>query len=294
MILNTNDGTTAAPYLRCDINYGNVSNLPAYQDVPQGNDRALHEAIKAAGYAGVQDGNPALCRELGLAMTVSKRINAVGEIGPVARAWQEEGYDCGTLHVAWGLESDDEMDALVDDVLNTSAKLGFPLYIETHRATLAQDIYRTVKLVERRPEIRFNGDFSHWYTGLEMNYGDFASKVAFAQPVFDRVRFMHGRIGNPSHMQVDIGDGTGRLYVEHFREMWTRAFAGFLESAQPGDYIVFAPELLQPAIYYAREFPDGVGNLREETNRWEQARVLRGIAEACFAAAQVGLAGGRP
>lgn len=28
----------------------------------------------------------------------------------------------------------------------------------------------------------------------------------FIQPVFDRLRFMHGRIGNPGCIQVDVGD----------------------------------------------------------------------------------------
>jgi len=286
MIMNTNDGTDAAPYLRCDLNYGNLNDLPAYQDTPKGDARALHLAIRDAGYVGVQDGDPALCSEFGLGMTVSARVNAVGEIMPLANVWKDTGYACGTLHVAWGIETDAEMDALVDDILNASAKLALPLYIETHRATLAQDMFRTVQLVERFPEVRFNGDFSHWYTGLEMPYGDFDAKLAFAQPVFERVRFMHGRIGNPSHMQVDIGDGAGRPYVDHFRAMWIRCFRGFLDSAQPGDYIVFAPELLQPAIYYAREFPNAEGALREESNRWEQAHVLRRIAEECFEAAK--------
>lgn len=282
MTANTNDGTQSPPYLRCDINYGNVSTLPAYQDVPTGDDRVLHEAVKAAGYAGIQDGDPALCRELGLAMTVSKRINAVGEVGPFAQAWKDAGYDCATLHLAWGFENDSTVDALVADVIETSEKLAFPLYIETHRATITQDMFRTVQLVTRFPEIRFNGDFSHWYTGSEMTYGDFEAKLAFIAPVLERVRFMHGRIGNPSHMQVDIGDGADRAHVDHFRTLWTRCFAGFLASAVPGDFIVFAPELLPPDIHYAREFPDAEGNLREESNRWAQAQVLTGIARACF------------
>ena len=53
-----------------------------------------------------------------------------------------------------------------------------------------QDMYRTVRAVERNPEIMINGDFSHWYTGQEMPYGDWEQKLAFIQPVFDRVGFL--------------------------------------------------------------------------------------------------------
>lgn len=286
MIANLNDGSQAEPYLRMDMNYGTMKDLPAYQEVPRGDARALHRAIQAAGYVGIQDGDPAICRDLDIPKTVGARVDTLGVIGDRAQEWKDAGYECGTLHLAYGIEPDDVVDALVDEVLETSARVGIPLYIETHRATITQDIFRTVQLVERRPEIRFNGDFSHWYTGCEMWNGDFAAKLDFLAPVFERVRFLHGRIGNPSHIQVDIGDGTDRPYVDHFRTMWTRAFAGFLASAGPGDYIVFAPELLRPSIYYARELPDANGVLREESNRWEQALVLRGIAEECFAAAQ--------
>src|SRR5690348_14780277 len=100
-------------------------------------------------------------------------------------------------------------------------------------------MWRTVKLTESIPYIRFHGDFSHCYIGHEMVYGEIENKLPFLQPVFDRTRAMHDRIGNPGCMQVDIGDDMGRPYVDHFKEMWTRAFNGFLKSAQPGDYIIF-------------------------------------------------------
>ena len=38
-------------------------------------------------------------------------------------------------------------------------------HIETHRATICQGMWRTVQFVKRFPELRFNGDFSHWYAG---------------------------------------------------------------------------------------------------------------------------------
>ena len=101
-----------------------------------------------------------------------------------------------------------------------------------------------------------------------MVYGDFDQKLLKLQPVFDRVRFIHGRIGNPGSMQVDCGNGEteNRPFIRHFRQMWTRCFAAFLRSANNGDFISFTPELLPPAIYYAR-----VWNGREESDRWRSA-----------------------
>jgi len=282
MVANANDGTNRAPYLRCDIDGGNLFDLPPESSGPKGEERAVLQAVKAAGFEGVQGASIALCRELGLGCTFSPRINEPAEADAHAATCADAGYDCVTLHVGWGIEDDDKVYALVDAVLTASERRGIPLYIETHRATITQDIWRTVQIVRRFPDVRFNGDFSHWYTGLEMVYGGFEAKVDFAAPVFERVRFIHGRIGNPGAIQVDIGDGSGRTYVDHFREMWTRSFAGFLRTAKPGDYICFTPELLHSQIYYARLIKNASGKLVEESDRWTQALLYVQIARGCF------------
>jgi hypothetical protein len=149
-------------------------------------------------------------------------------------------------------------------------------------------MWRTVQFVKRFPEIRFNGDFSHWYTGLEMVYGGFQNKLEFIRPVLERVSFLHGRIGDPGSMQVDIGSGDVEThpYIAHFRDLWSASFSGFLERAQPGDYIPFVPELLSPRIYYARRLAVSGSERIEECDRWEQALVLRRIAGECFESVQ--------
>jgi hypothetical protein len=282
MIRNTNDGSSATPYLRCDISAGTLMGLPPWSALPQGGDADVYRAVRAAGFAGIQGGDPKLLRSLGMSSTTGGRIDRPGQADAFAAEAKAAGHDCATLHVGWGMEADDETDRVVEDILAASEKHDFPFYIETHRATITQDMWRTVRLTEKFPGIRFNGDLSHWYTGLEMVYGGIEKKMDFIQPVLDRVRFIHGRIGNPGAMQVDIGDGTGRPYVDHFREMWTRCFMGFLRSAAPGDYICFTPELLWSNNYYARLIigPDGLP--REECDRWGQALLYKRIAQDCF------------
>ncbi|HEY0009577.1 MAG TPA: hypothetical protein VGB55_12695 [Tepidisphaeraceae bacterium] len=291
MIRNTTDSSAAAPALRCYLNLGNLGALPAWSTAPRGDNAAVAAAIKAAGYDGIQCGEAeaASARAIGLGIAAGARFNAPAEIEPAVAKWKDAGFECATAHLLWGLEDDATVDALVGALLNVSAKHDFPIYIETHRATITQDIWRTVQLVKRHPDVRFNGDFSHWYTGHEMRYGDFDAKLELIQPVFDRVRFIHGRIGSDGCMQVDIGDGKGRSFVDDFRQFWTRSFAGFLKSAKPGDYITFAPELLGPPSY-ARTFPGPDGQPREESDRWQQALLYCEIARACFAAARQSIA----
>jgi hypothetical protein len=245
-------------------------------------------AIHAAGFDGIQFIDPldsaalADARALGLGVCGSHRINTPIEAAPIAQAAADAGLECLTLHVGWGMERDDEGACLIESVLEASASHSIPLYVETHRATLFQDIQRTMQFIVRFPALRFNGDFSHWYTGSEMVYGGFENKLAYIQPVLDRVRFIHGRIGNPGCMQVAIEPNDAAPYVAHFRTLWTRCFEAFLRDPAPQQpFFTFTPELLAPAIYYARTFHGA-----EESNRWQQALLLTQIARECFAAAE--------
>lgn len=290
-----NDRSTKPPRLRVDLNVGVLHDLPDWAGGPRLDHPDCLDCIREAGYEGFQGyekGDPARCRAAGLAPTAMGRVNTPGEAIDVARYFVDEGFEAATLHVGTEYYDDDEMTRVVEAIVAASDATGFPLFIETHRATITQDAWRTIRLVERVPEVRFNADYSHWYTGTEMVYGDVEDKWRRLAPVFERARFMHGRIGNPSSMQVDIGDGTTGRNVEHFRELWTRSMLGFLRAAGPGDVFCFVPELLQPSIYYARVFPGPDGTLREETDRWQQSLVLARIARECFAEAQRRMAAG--
>lgn len=270
------------PRLRCYMN------LMAVHSLPLGFEKSL-EQIAAAGFNGVQFATTgtsqelAICRGLNLGIAASGRVNLPEEAGSLAERVAGDGYECATLHVGWGLEDDEAAGRIIESILNASERWKVPLYIETHRATICQDMWRTVNFVRRFPEMRFNGDFSHWYAGQEMVYGGFEKKLAFIAPVLERVRFMHGRIASPGCIQVAIDPKQGQPppYLDHFRQLWTASFRGFLRSAEPHDFICFTPELLGPAIYYARIFEG-----REESDRWEQSLLLKQLAEECFSCAR--------
>jgi hypothetical protein len=275
--------------LRCYMNLMALDSLPPFSAGPRGTFKERLEQLRSSGFEGVQFATRAtaeelsICRALHLGIAASGRVNSPEEAGPLAEQLAGEGYECATLHAGWGLEDDDAAGRLIESILEASVRWRLPLYIETHRATLCQDIWRTVNFVRRFPEMRFNGDFSHWYAGQELVYGGFDKKLTFIQPVLDRVRFLHGRIANPGCIQVavELDKFPQPAYIEHFRQLWTASFRGFLKAAEPGEHICFTLELLGSAIYYAQTF-HGV----EESDRWEQSLILKGIAEDCFRCTQ--------
>ncbi len=275
--------------LRCFMNLLALDSFPTDSAGPDGTFQERLEAVRKAGFAGVQFAERttpdqlAICRDLKLGIAASGRVNQPEEADVLAEQMAGDGFETATLHVGWGLEDDNEAFRLIGGVLEASSRWNIPLYIETHRATICQDMWRTVNFVRRFPEMQFNGDFSHWYAGQEMVYGGFEKKFAFIQPVIERVRFLHGRISSPGCIQVAVEHDPARQrpYVKHFRQLWTACFRCFLENSSAGDSICFTPELLGPDIYYARTFLQ-----TEESDRWEQSLVLKEIAEQCFRCAQ--------
>lgn len=276
---------SAGPALRCYMNLMALRSLPVTSRGFRGCLTDQLDLVASSGYTGVQFADVpgtaelAACARRGLRVCGSGRVNKAQEAAELAKRLAGEGSDCGTVHLGWGLEDDAEACRLIQAVIEAGERWQVPLYIETHRATICQDMWRTVQFVSRFPDIRFNADFSHWYAGQEMVYGDFQRKFAFIQPVIERVRFVHGRIANPGCIQVPVV--TGDACARHFQQLWTACFGAFIAQATADQYMIFAPELLGPDIFYARMFGGS-----EESDRWDEMLLLKGMAEQCFASAQ--------
>jgi hypothetical protein len=288
-------GGSGAPRLRLDLNLMTLLELPEWSAAPRGTDAAIAARLMAEGYQGVQTPEIGRWRAVGLKASSSGVVRIAAEADQLIRAQKEAGADATTLHVGTGMESHFEARQVVESVLEAATRSDHPVFVETHRGTLFQDIWRTLKLIEWFPELRFNADLSHWYTGLSMTYGDFAAKLERMQPLFERVGYLHGRIGNQCCVQVPVEvGGRDEPHLSDFRLMWTRSFAGFLRTARTGEVVIFAPELLANVwhspngpIYmdYAQLERDENGAFIERADRWDQALKLCAIARDCFATA---------
>jgi hypothetical protein len=280
------------PALRCYLNWLAIEEMPAFLAGPKGLSpewpSCAIRAIWEAGYDGIQWIEPAdpplieEARKAGLGVCGSGRVNEPADSYRLAEQASALGLECLTLHVGWGIEDDGAAHVLIRSVLEARRRFGVPLYVETHRATIFQDMWRTVNFLKSFPDLEFNGDFSHWYTGSEMVYGGFERKLEFIRPVIERVRFIHGRIGNPGCMQVALGSDVEAepFYAAHFRRLWTEVFSAWLRT-EPSTFFCFAAELLAPSIFYARTFAG-----QEESDRWQQSLLLCRIGRECFAEAQ--------
>jgi hypothetical protein len=282
--------TTHSSALRPYMNWFAFRSTPQFADTETSD---AFQVMKAAGFVGVQFGNGdasatlAACSASGLGVAHSGRIISVRGAYELAERFAGDGVHCATVHLGTGFEDDKEGACLIEAVLDASIKHKVPLYPETHRATLLQDMWRCVQFLRLFPELRLNADFSHWYTGSEMVYGDMEAKLAFLNPVFERVRFVHGRISDPGCIQVHVDLTADQPFVSHFRQMWALSFKGFLKTAKADDFICFTPELLAPDIFYARTVRNGAGQNVELDDRWQQTLLLVDLAKESFVKAQL-------
>ena len=113
-----------AAELRCYMNLMALDSLPQSSTGPhQGSFRERLSRIQSAGFDGVQFAIRAKpeqlsdCRALGLDVAGSGRVNSPTESPALAEQLAGEGYECATLHVGWGIESDDEAVRLLESTL---------------------------------------------------------------------------------------------------------------------------------------------------------------------------------
>lgn len=269
----------AGKRLRIGIALGNFIDLPESSSGWRASERESYDAVARAGYGAVQGGSRERCAEAGLRLIGNGVVATASAAMEFARHWKDVGAEAATCIAGFGYESDAEADEIAYAVCEASEQTGLPLYLETHRGSITQDAWRTVQMLGRVPSLLLNGDFSHWFTGQEMAYGDFDRRLAFLAPVFERTCFLHGRIGNRCCLQVPVNDGEDEL-VRPFEQMWTAVTRAFVDRVDGPSDLWFCPELLGTEYQYARVFAG-----REETDRWEQAGVLVGVARRCAEAA---------
>jgi sugar phosphate isomerase/epimerase len=182
--------------------------------------------------------------------------------------------------------ADDRVVARIERLYEECDAIGMPLFIETHRGTVTQDLLRTVEYGRQVPRMRYTLDASHYVVAGEVTQPDRAPRFAKAlSEIIRRSSSIHARVSNGEQVQVDIGDGIGAL-VAPYVTWWTAAYRGWLAEAAPGDFFPFVCEL-GPAPY-AITVPTGssLPAGAELSDRFAQALVLKRIAEEIRAGAQ--------
>ncbi|MBP1965378.1 sugar phosphate isomerase/epimerase family protein [Paenibacillus aceris] len=172
---------------------------------------------------------------------------------------------------------DQEAVQLLDGILAASEQTNIPVYIETHRGTVTQDLIRTVSYCNSLPRLPLTIDLSHYVVAGEMN-----GTSNNAETLFDRLlkqtACIHARVSDGEKIQVDVGAEGDHPMLVHFKRWWRKAMLNWLASASSGTALPFVTELGPPGNY-AMTYRDAFGREMETSDRWKQALLFKEIAE---------------
>lgn len=147
----------------------------------------------------------------------------------------------------------DENCQIIDAAENIAARSGIPVLHETHRGRFTFHAASLLPYLNKFPELKLTGDFSHWCAVSE-------SLLQDQKPILDRIiphiHHIHARIGHEHAPQVnDPFAPEWRNHMEVFIGWWKRVIAN--QSVNGKRFISITPEFgpapYMPALPYSQK-----------------------------------------
>jgi len=162
--------------------------------------------------------------------------------------------------------------ALLADFEAEAARAAIPVYYETHRGRLTNDLLFMCRVLDELPGLKLTGDLSHYPLVHEMPLPVAEVDLARMSRVIAHSWAFHGRVCGSHQIQVSIQAPQHRPWVDQFRAWWREGFESWIARSGPDAELTFMPELGPPN--YAITGLDG----RELSDRWTEALMLRDMA----------------
>ena len=163
----------------------------------------------------------------------------------------------------------DDMVPVIETWMTMSDRIGMPIQFETHRNCITNDLYVTLQLLDRVPEMRICADLSHYVVDREFWFPLSEHDLNLMSRILQRSDSFQGRVASRQQIQLQLDFPQNKKWVDLFKGWWREGLADWRARNPSGDCI-FVCELGPPE--YAMTGPDG----REMSNRWEEAQLIMG------------------
>jgi hypothetical protein len=214
-------------------------------------------------------------RAAGLSWQAQCYPRTVADLAPVLDLVGAFGADHVNLQADVRPHTVAECVPLLEGWQRLAQQAGVPLYVETHRDRMTTDLYFTLRLLDRLPELRLTGDLSHYLVGREFALPVSDENHALMHRVMDRCWAYHGRVASREQIQVQISFPHHRHWLDLFLGWWDYGFRQWRRRAPPDATLTFLCEL--GPREYAMTGADGA----ELSDRWHEAlmlmRLVRGL-----------------
>lgn len=153
--------------------------------------------------------------------------------------------------------------------LEDAARAGMPLLLETHRDGTLNDLYYTLQVIDRVPELRLCADLSHFVVDREFRLPIPEVDQAHIQRILERSNCFQGRVATREQIQIQINFPQHQEWVDIFKDWWSRGMRMWRDRNDDDATLVFLCEL-GPRPYAITD-----GEQHELSDRWEEALQIR-------------------
>jgi hypothetical protein len=153
---------------------------------------------------------------------------------------------------------------------------GVAVHVETHRDRMTTDLFFTLHLLDRFPDLRLTADVSHYLVGREFAWPVDEVNHGLIHRILDNSWGIHGRIASREQVQISLRFPQHQGWVDLFMGWWEYAIRSWRKRAGPDAVLTFLCELGPPP--YAITGPDG----SELSDRWQDALVLKDMVRALW------------
>jgi hypothetical protein len=211
----------------------------------------------------------ALIRPHGKAMEGQCFPRTVDDLKPVLELATELGVHHLDIQADVRPRRIDECVPLIEGWLRLAEQVDFPVYFETHRDRMTTDLYFTLDLLDRFPDLPLLADLSHFLVGREFATPISDENHAYMRRIIDNSWAFHGRVASREQVQIEISYPHHRVWLDIFLAWWEYGFKSWRRRAGVDDSLAFVCELgPKPYAITGRDGNDTV-------DRWQEALLLR-------------------
>lgn len=207
-------------------------------------------------------------RERGMTWQAQCYPRSVDELKPIIAHVQELGADHINLQADVRPYTVDECIPYIEGWRRLADDAGIALHIETHRDRMTTDLFFTLHLLDRFPDLRLTADLSHYVVGREFAWPVSDENRALMHRIIDNAWGFHGRVASREQIQLPLAFAQHQKWVELFMGWWEYGFRSWRARAQGDEVLTFLCELGPPE--YAMTGADGY----ELSDRWSEAQTM--------------------
>lgn len=200
----------------------------------------------------------------------------VDDLKPIIEHVQELGADHINLQPDVKPYRLEECIPYIEGWRRLAADAGIALQIETHRDRMTTDLFFTLHLLDRFPDLRLTGDLSHYVVGREFAWPVSEENHALMRRVIDHCWGFHGRVASREQIQLQISFPHHKEWVDLFMGWWEYGFRSWKQRAAPDATLTFLCELGPKE--YAMTGPDGY----ELSDRFAEAGMMKDMVRGLW------------